>query len=156
MHLRISLCLSNKGGIIIHVGSQEYNENIWVGKNGENGKTQIVAQYPLPGLHEAFLAKLAAFLHFACRCHHKMHAMLLPGKCLRSFSFCKLGFIVIRISHCCTLSLLHSFLMHTCVIYGLNIWLQNINLTGNYLSPVLFIIFCLKRLQKYIDSIYVS
>lgn len=156
MHLRISLCLSNKGGIIIHVGSQEYNENIWVGKNGENGKTQIVAQYPLPGLHEAFLAKLAAFLHFACRCHHKMHAMLLPGKCLRSFSFCKLGSIVIRISHCCTLSLLHSFLMHTCVIYGLNIWLQNINLTGNYLSPVLFIIFCLKRLQKYIDSIYVS
>lgn len=127
-----------------------------VGKNGENGKTQIVTQYPWPGLHEAFLAKLAAFLHFACRCHHKMHAMLLPGKCLRSFSFCKLDSIVIRISHCCTLSLLHSFLMHTCVIYGLNIWLQNINLTGNYLPPVLFIIFCLKRLQKYIDTIYVS
>lgn len=150
------MCLSNKGGIIINIGSQEYNENSWIGKKGENGKIQIVAQYPLPGLHEAFVAKLAAFLLFACRCHHKMHAMLLPEKCLRSFSFCKLDSIVIRISHCCTLSLLHSFLMHTCVIYGLNIWLQNINLTGNCLSHVLFIIFCLERLQKYIDTIYVS
>lgn len=136
--------------------SKEYNENSWIGKKGKNGKIQIVPQYPLPGLHEAFLAKLAAFLYFACRCHHKMHAILLPEECLGSFSFYKLDSIVIRISHCCTLSLLHSFLMHTCVIYRLNIWLQNINLAGSYLSRVLFIIFCLKRLEKYFDAIYVS
>lgn len=97
-----SLCLSYKGGIIINIGSKEYNENSWIGKKGKNGKIQIVAQYPLPGLQEAFLAKLVAFLHFASRCHHKTHATPLPEKCLGSFSFSKVDSIVIRISHCCT------------------------------------------------------
>lgn len=43
------------------------------------------------------------------------------------------------------LGLLHSFLMHTCVVYRLNIWLQNINLAWNYLSRVSFIIFLFEK-----------